>query len=124
MASTPTNRGECLFWNDQEKLALTKATAVACTYAVIAVQKTIAALSFRLRSAFLKHKPPNAWSSESEGGDLDLWWWNRRTLDAFPKIWKEIIADCIRFRAIQERISGLQLTENPSNDELYRSALM
>ncbi len=116
--------GKGLGWNDTELLALAHAAHIACTDPRVGSQMGVAELGRKIRSAFVKDRlrPEQACTTSKDGGLFDQRRWDGRSADACHKQWIKLRKECTRFKSIRDRIVSLELTGNPTNEELDRAA--
>ena len=76
-------------------------------------------LGQKIRDQFIKNSSKDAMTTE-DSGVLDKRRWGGRTPDACIKMWKKVRAACTKFLAIKLRIDGMDLTGNPTDEDILR----
>lgn len=116
--------GKGLAWNDQEQLALARAATIACQDPTVGAQMSMTQLGRKIRASFIKDeaRPAQACTTTKDGGAFDQRRWDGRSAEACLKMWKRLRKACTKFKAIYTRIENLQLTGNPTEEELWRCA--
>jgi hypothetical protein len=77
----------------------------------------------RIRATFLDSPDrPSRTAYEGTGCDLDSRRWGGRSAESCGKQWTKIKSSCVKFHGWVERLKGMNLTGNPTGDEIKSCA--
>lgn len=123
MVDAATGKGKGLSWEERENIALARSAAAVCSDPATGSGMTSAEMGRRIRSHLLndKARPDDACTTRDKGL-LDSRRWDGRSAAACHKQWDNLRRECTRFKGSLQRVKNMQLTGNPTDDDLFRCA--
>jgi hypothetical protein len=107
-----------------ENLALCYAEAEVGENPVLDASMKQSEYSRRIRAKFLKSPSrPTGIAYDGSGCEMDSRRWDGRSAESCGKQWSKIKSPCVKFHSCMERLKGMELTGNPTEDDFKRCAI-
>jgi hypothetical protein len=118
-----TSAGCGLGWTDEESLALTRAAVAVSTMPTVGANVSSAVYARRILGSFARLAPSGSRTKPLSKDELDYRRWGGNGANSCIRQWTKIKKEYTAYHAAVGRVESLELTGNPTSDEISRVVL-